>query len=126
MDHAGHLSLIFCLDRDAVPVVTHRNHRILQIGAVRAVYHIVQLCVNALAGCDDAPSHLVQAGTGVIGKFIFPDDTPPDLLQQRRDRCEQGETLCQRVGSFIFAFTAAEALQTAGTLQQGSDAQKFL
>ena len=42
------LSLIFCLDRNTVAVVTHRNNVVLQVGSVGAVHHAVQLGVNLI------------------------------------------------------------------------------
>ena len=50
MYHTSDLSLIFCLDRNTVAVVTHRNNVVLQVGSVGAVHHAVQLGVNFVSG----------------------------------------------------------------------------
>ena len=71
MDHAGNLSFVFGLYRDAVPAVSHGDHRVLKIIAGAAVYKAGKLGVDALVDGFHASPDLAEGRACVIADFLF-------------------------------------------------------
>ncbi len=91
---ARHLRLILCLYRQAVAIVPHGDHIVLEIGGAAAVYHLCQLGMNPFIGLQDAAAHLFEGRAGIICHFLLGENAPADLgrkLGQRRQAVKEIE-----------------------------------
>ena len=79
MNHAGNLPAVLCLDRNTVTAIAHSNHRILEIGAHRAIHHRSELGMYLVVGMAHRAAELKQRRAGVVAQFIFRDDTAADF-----------------------------------------------
>ena len=77
MYHARKLVLVFVLDRDTVTSVPHGDKVILEHGLVVLVRdHLGQLVVKSVICKLLVTPYVLKGSGGVVGDFIFRDDTP--------------------------------------------------
>ncbi len=79
MHDAANLCLVFALDRQAIAVVTHGYHRILQIGGIGLGQHLVQLDMDPVIGLTNLPAQLLQLRARIIGDLVFRQNAASDL-----------------------------------------------
>ena len=77
MYNTRNLALIFGAYRNTIAVITHRNDGILQIRAVRTVYHGIQLAADFVVGLSNTSADMAQCCTGIVGNFFFRQNTAP-------------------------------------------------
>ena len=71
MYHTRHLTLILCLYGNAVSVVPHGDHRILQITAAGAVYHRQQMTMDPLSCHSNVSSDMLEVYAGIIRNLFL-------------------------------------------------------
>lgn len=84
MNHAVHLALVLCLDRDAVTVVAHGNHGILKVAAVGAADHGHELAVYLVVGLEHGAADALQLRAGIVGNLLLGEDAAVDFSGQPR------------------------------------------
>ena len=86
MYHAGNISFMFRFDRDTITIVTHCDHSVLKIGAVRAIDHVCKLAVYFFIGEMDAAPDMLECRARVIRDFLLRNNTAVNLILERSER----------------------------------------
>ena len=97
MDHTRNGTLVLCLDGDTVTIVSHGDDGILQIGAICAGQHGIQLRMDLLAGLDHGAADAFQLRACVVRDFLFGQDTAIDFIGNLGQRSQLSEQFTQRI-----------------------------